>query len=184
MDDKQQHDEVFYIKRLNGGDRYAFNKLFDHYATKLLCYSQYLTHNREDAEEVVQETFMKVWETRDRIRPDLSFNAYIITIAKHLIFNRAKRNILEKSILDYFTYTTRVADRQTEELIEDADYELFKNYLINKLPEKRKQILMLRKNGYSNDEVAELLKISKSTVANQINRGLKELKKLVERYSG
>jgi RNA polymerase sigma-70 factor, ECF subfamily len=180
---KKPYDEICVIKQLIGGSTVAFSILFDHYAKKLFCYSQSLTHSREDAEEIVQETFMKVWENREKIRHDLSFNAYIITIAKNLIYNKTKRSVLERSFTVYYKYTHSYIDTGTEDQIENADHDAVKSALINKLPEKRRQILMLRKYGYSNEEVAQILGISKSTVANQVNKALKDLKKLLEKFS-
>jgi RNA polymerase sigma-70 factor, ECF subfamily len=183
VDNNKKFDEINAINLLNGGSKAAFNLLFEHYVQKLFCYSLTLTHSKEDAEEIVQETFLKVWENRQKIRSDLSFNAYIITIAKNLIFNKTKRKVLERSLFDYYRYTHKYIDTDTEDHIESEDFEAVKIALINKLPERRKQIILLRKNGYSNEEVALILRISKSTVANQVNTALKDLQKLFEKFS-
>lgn len=174
-------DEINAITRLNAGDKGAFNLLFDNYAKKIFCYSLSLTHNKEDAEEIVQETFMKVWENRTKIKTDLSFNAYVITISRNLIYNKIKRRVLEKSIFDYFMYSSSYIENV--DFIEDSDFSEAKNRIINQLPERRRQIIILRKQGYSNDEVAEMLHISKSTVSNQINKAIKELQGLLSKIS-
>lgn len=179
MSEKFSNDSDL-VEELIKGDQAAFKMLFDHYASKLFNFSLYLTHNKEDAEEIVQETFLKVWENRQKVRADLSFNAYIITIAKNLIYNKIKRNALEHAITQYYQYTSKYIDNTTEETIVQADLEAVRNVIIHNLPERRKQILLLRKQGYNNDEVASMLNISKSTVANQINKTIKDLQKLFE----
>lgn len=171
-------NETTIIKRLNDGDKNAFNTLFDHYAKKLFNYSLYLTGNREDSEEIVQETFMKVWENRSKVKPDLSFNAYIITIARNLIFNKTKRQVLERALYDYYHFTGKAIDAETSNAVEHADEEAVRNRLIDQLPARRKQIIILRKKGYTNSEVAGMLNISESTVANQINKAIKDLQRL------
>ena len=162
------------ISRLNNGDRIAFNELFDSYGIKLFNFSLKYTHNKEDAEEIVQETFLKIWENRKEIREDLSFNAYIIKIARNLIFNKAKRRVREHAMKKYYAGFSQI-DNSTENEIIYSDLNKFENKLIDTLPERRKEILMLKKSGYTNNQIAEKLNISKSTVENSINKALKYL---------
>lgn len=174
MSAKQVNFNQTLIDRLKVGDSAAFNELYDLFATKLLNFSFQYTHNKEDSEEIVQETFIRIWEHRENIREDLSLNAYIIKIARNLIYNRAKRRVREKAMKTYYTNTEGV-DNSTENQIIFSDLNKFENQLLDQLPQRRKEILQLKKSGYSNTEIAEQLDISKSTVENSINKALKFL---------
>lgn len=177
------YDEQSLLKKLIKGDQESFNVIFDRYARKLYSYAYVLTRDRIDSEEIVQETFLRVWENRQKINPELSFNAFLIIIARNLIYNKAKRRVLEHAVIDYFHYTYKYYHTDGQDLFEKTDDEEAKNRLIEKLPKKRRQILKLRMQGYSNEEVARILNISKSTVANQINNALKDLQKLFTRLN-
>ena len=95
-------DECTLLKQFKSGEREAFDRLFKMYAPQLGYFCLRLVR-QEDAEEIVQETFIKLWETRDKIKVELNFNTYITTIAKNLIYDmfRKKLVLLSKiSIVD------------------------------------------------------------------------------------
>lgn len=89
-------DEKRLLSALKNGDIRAFDAIFRKYASKLYFFSFDKTHNEAEAEEIVQETFMKVWETRAAIDPGLNFGNYLITIAKNKIYNTFRRRLVER----------------------------------------------------------------------------------------
>ena len=162
------------VCRLNRGEKEAFNELFDTFGIKLLNFAYKYTHNREDAEEIVQETFLRIWENRKHLREDLSFNAYIIKIARNLIFNKAKRRVRELAMKAYYA-RANIIDNSTEDHIIFSSLDHVENEIIKTLPHRRREIIILKKSGYTNSEIAKKLKISKKTVENSINKALKQL---------
>ena len=129
----------------------------------------------EDAEEIVQETFIKLWETRDKIKVELNFNTYITTIAKNLIYDMFRKKLVEQRYYQKF-----------QSLIQEqlaVENELFRKNLqevmfdsINKLSEQQREVMMLKCKGFNNDEIAELLGISKRTVEAHLNKAYKKLR--------
>lgn len=130
---------------------------------------------QEDAEEIVQETFIKLWETRDKIKVELNFNTYITTIAKNLIYDMFRKKLVEQRYYQKF-----------QSLIQEqlaVENELFRKNLqevmfdsINKLSEQQREVMMLKCKGFNNDEIAELLGISKRTVEAHLNKAYKKLR--------
>ena len=108
---------------------------------------------QEDAEEIVQETFIKLWETRDKIKVELNFNTYITTIAKNLIYDMFRKKLVEQRYYQKF-----------QSLIQEqlaVENELFRKNLqevmfdsINKLSEQQREVMMLKCKGFNNDEIA------------------------------
>src|SRR5690606_35511577 len=94
--------EVLLIGKLINGDQQAFSCLFNQYATNLLHIARKYVGDEEDAREIVQETFYRVWKYRQNMNASLSFKAYIITIAKRLIFNQAKKRLHELAYQEYY----------------------------------------------------------------------------------
>jgi RNA polymerase sigma factor (sigma-70 family) len=90
-------DERTLVINLIAGDERAFRAIFDRYRDCLYGYCLKFTKSKEAAEEIVQDVFVKVWETRSNLNPDLSFKAYLYQITKNLAFNFLKKAAGESS---------------------------------------------------------------------------------------
>src|SRR5690606_20977917 len=91
-----QHD---LLKRMAAGDQLAFGKLFHAWRDKLYFFLLRITDSPETAEDVVQETFAKLWANRERLDAVQNFGAYIYRMAENKIIDRMRRMARETSIL-------------------------------------------------------------------------------------
>jgi RNA polymerase sigma-70 factor, ECF subfamily len=172
-----KEDDQILIKQLQKGNYLAFNQLYAKYFQKLYGFSSRITGNKADAEEIVQEVFIKVWEIRETLDPEKSFNSLLFTIGKHKIYNKARARIYHQAYIEYISHHIK----GIEEL---ADQEIFYNETksvltdaINLLPQKRKEIFILSKiDGLSNKEIAHKLNTSLSNIENHINKALKVIR--------
>ena len=171
------YDDRQLLESVRNGDEKAFTILFNRYAGRLYQVTLKYTINSSVAEEVVQEVFTKIWLNRNQLVPDLPFAPYLITISRNLIFNKAKRKLLE---IAYIKYKTRVHNPQNNFTLNEVylhELELLLKKSVDEMPPKRKVIFKLsRERGYRNKEIAKVLNISERTVENQINAALKGLK--------
>ena len=165
------------VKSLKKGDLFAFDQLFLKYSKKLYYFAKGYLGSKEDAEGLVQEVFLMVWNKRKELKEHLSFNAFLYTVTYNAIRKYFRKKAREKKYLDRFLvdydgkYNKTVTDIEYNNLLELA------NEAIEKLPEKRKLIFQLsRHKGLSNMEIAKRLDISKKTVENQIHSALKFLR--------
>jgi len=165
------------LNLLKNGDHRAFEQLFERYAQKVFVFSLTYLKDEDEAQEVVQEVFLKIWLNRTNLKTDTSFQSYLFTIAFNLIrksFNRKARNdqyMLE--VIDTLDAGQDVVDYETNYGLITEKLEQF----IGKMPEKRKMIFILRKKqGRSVREIAEEMGISVKTVENQITEAMKYLK--------
>ncbi len=183
MGGKNPKSETALIAALKKGNQEAFSQLFFAYEKKLYFFSYKLLQSHADAEEVVQEVFLKVWDKRVTLDEQRSFNAYLITIAKNIIYNRASRKITEHAYREYLQRATPSIRHHTEEVVNFSDLNAISHRFINQLPEKRRKIFLLsRFEGLSNREIAKQLNISVSTVENQMNKSLKALRNYLYQY--
>ncbi|MDN5202172.1 RNA polymerase sigma-70 factor [Fulvivirgaceae bacterium BMA10] len=165
------------IIKLRKGKIQAFDSLFRKYSGKLYSFIFSYTGSHEDTEDITQEVFFKVWQNRENLNPDLSFNAYIIVIARNLVLNLFKKRARGNKYIYLTSRASRVYN-QTEDYIIFSELRYHSNVSVEKLPTRCKQIFMLsRQNGLSVKEIAEKLSISPSTVENQINKALKLIRK-------
>ena len=172
--DQEKNADYELVKSLKRGDLFAFDKLFSKYSKKLYYFAKGYIGSKEDAEGLVQEVFLMVWNKRKELKENLSFNAFLYTVTYNAIRKYFRKKAREKKYLDRFLvdydgkYNKKVADIEYNNLLELA------NEAIEKLPEKRKLIFELsRYDGLSNMEISKRLDISKKTVENQIYSALK-----------
>ncbi|MEO0331783.1 MAG: RNA polymerase sigma-70 factor [Bacteroidota bacterium] len=176
-------EEKIHISQLKQGSSKSFEILYRQYQPKLFAFCYHLTHSRTDAEEIVQQTFMKIWETRDRINPDLLFSSYLIQIAKHDIYNRTAQRMRDFTFQKYFTATTSQQSNVTQEQLNLHALQDTLHSLVQKLPFMQQKVFLLsRMNGFSNQEIADQLQLSRSTVENHIFAALKTIRRLLVKY--
>lgn len=165
------------IRELKTGSQGAFNLLFYKYERKLYAFSLSILPSREDAEEVVQEVFYKIWKNRDLLNEQTSFKAFIFTIAKNYIFNLLSKRVSETAYKHYYRDATSNQVNSTEESCYFHELKNTIEQMVSKMPDKRKQVFtMSRLEGLTNQEIAAQLNLSLSTVENHINKSLKTLK--------
>lgn len=166
------------ITRLNNGEETAFVKLFDMYSPVLLSFISKLNINPEDVNDTIQQTFLKIWENREKLDANVSLKNYIITVAKNDLYNSIQRNIVAKRHNELLgNHDPRVFQEPI------SDLQNILNKILDSLPERRAKVFkMSRIEGYSNKEIAEELGISKSTVENHINNSSTIVKKLLKNF--
>jgi RNA polymerase sigma-70 factor, ECF subfamily len=173
---KIEEDPIL-IRQLQKGNHLAFNQLYARYFPKLYGFSLKITGNREDAEEIVQEVFTKVWEIRDNLDPEKNFNSLLFTIGKHKIYNKARQRIYRQAYENYVKLYGNRTEDLTDHEISFHEAQFFINKAISLLPEKRREIFILSKiEGLSNKEIAKRLNTSLSNIENNINKALKSIK--------
>lgn len=164
------------VKKLRKGCHQSFTTLFHLYARKLYNFSYKYTDSHAESEEIVQEVFLKIWNKKETINPKLSFNAFLITIAKNHIFNKIKKETSRKQYRAQIEPSSLVTN-ETENKVIFADLAEIAKSEVEGLPPKRKQIFLLRRDsGLSVKEIAKQLGIAESTVENQMNKAIKTLK--------
>ncbi|MFW5759911.1 MAG: RNA polymerase sigma-70 factor [Cyclobacteriaceae bacterium] len=161
---------------IKDGDLRSFNMLYDAYKIKLFNFVYKTLKNKEDAEEIVQDTFVKLWQSKHLIVPEIVSDGYIYTIAKNSILNLLRKKFpATDSFEDLLQFEP--VDNHTEEQIFFSDLSELSQSVINKMPHKRKLIYNLsRGKGYSNQEIADELNISKKTVEVQMTKALRFLR--------
>ncbi len=172
-----------YLTAMKRGDRSAFEFIYHAFAPKLLAFTGKLVPNPVEAEEVVQEVFVKLWERKHFLDPEQGLDGYLFRMAKNLVYNKARHLVHELAYIKYLTGHIRPGENATEEQI---DYQEL-NYLLEEayttLPPTRKRVfVMSRIEGLSNSEIATRLQTSNSNIENHINKALQDIRKKLEPY--
>lgn len=170
------------VQRLAKNDVQAFNELYNLYSRRIFGFAYGFLRSKEEAEGIVQEVFVKIWETRNNLRSDLSFSWFLFTIARNLILNKLQHHQYEMRYQKDFMAETSGDDNNTEEQVFYRDMSDHINNLIMELPPKRKEIFLLsRFEGLSYQEISEKLNISVKTVEVQISLALKYIRARIKK---
>lgn len=168
--------ETELVKELKDGFTSAYDELFNTYGNRVYKFAFSILKSREDSEEIVQDTFFKIWEKRRTIDHEQSFKSFLFTIAYNNIMTKFREKAKEKKYREYFI--TNASDHYDQEgsiLFDDIQNQVQK--IIDRLPPRRKQIFILRKeNNLTYKEIAGKLGISSKTVENNINLAIKYIK--------
>jgi RNA polymerase sigma-70 factor (ECF subfamily) len=166
-----EESEAVLIKKVKNSDMVAFEKLFDAYQGKLLSFVR-MTLSR-DAEEIVQDVFVRLWETRDALDPQKSLKSYLYTIAKNRLYDNLRKSLYQKKYLEEAAIEQTSNYNTFEDYINLKETERVLNDLIQLLPEKRRKVFELsRFEGKTYRQISEEMSISENTVDSQIKKAL------------
>ena len=151
---------------------------------KLFRLALRITLNREEAEDVVQDTMIKVWNAHDRWQELDSIEAYSLTIARNLSLDRIKKMDNQNDSLEEQT-TERLDETSStpsERMIQKDKLNIVRN-IINELPEKQRSCLQLRDiEGKSYKEIADILSITEDQVKVNIFRARQTVKQRFQQF--
>ncbi|MBR8534121.1 RNA polymerase sigma-70 factor [Carboxylicivirga sediminis] len=167
------------VNKLAKGDIRAFDQLFEQYSQRLYAFAFKYLKSEVEAEGLVQEVFIKIWNKRQQLNADKSFHSYLFTIA----FNQVKKHFEKRQVIHNMVdvLAPDIADDSTEKGI------LYRSILhqvidlLNELPEKKRKIFeMSRFQGLPSKEIAKNIGLAPKTVDNQISEVIHYLKERVD----
>lgn len=169
----EKRDDNGLVKLLQKGNVLAFDSLFQVYSPKLFGFALKYLKNETDAEELVQEVFVIVWENRQMLKSELSFKSYLFTIALNKIRKHFNQKATSLRYIETLNYESEVTDSQ---LIQDNYESVLQqiNLIIEQMPQRRREIFVKSKlEGKSSKEIAIELDITTGTVDNQVSDALR-----------
>ncbi len=162
---------------ISRGDVVAFRKVFDSYNKRLFAAALKLTKSRDIAEDIVQEVFTALWESRENLSEVDNPEAYIFTIAYNKTYRYLKKVASDSRLYEALRSRMKVAQQSTEELLDLKETQDIINREVGKLPSKRQLIYKLsRIEGLTHQQIAEQLNISPLTVKKQIVLALRQIR--------
>lgn len=177
------------IARFQQGDEYAYNLLVKRYTDPLMNYIYRFVGDKIDAEDILQETFLRLYKNKHYYKEIAKFSTWIYTIAGNLakteLRKRKRRNIFSihnfmSTEKDYELPDKGVTpDKQANSVITDKEIQK----AINKLSPKFKQVIILRDvQGFSYEEIAQIVDIPLGTVKSRVNRARIKLQQDLKKF--
>ena len=184
--------ELALVRAAKGGDVDAFGKLVQRYDRKVFRIAQHITQNREDAEDVVQDAFLKSFENLPRFQEQSKFYTWLVRIAVNESLMKLRRRRTAKTVsLDEDIETENdslpreVADwaPNPEQMYSQAELKEILSKTIQGLPPSFRTVFVLRDvEGLSTEETAEALELSVPAVKSRLLRARLQLRERLTKY--
>ena len=180
---KPYYNEHILLKELKAGKSKAFLELYNRYHPGLYRYVLRFIKVPALAEDVLQDVFLKIWEIRKTINPDLSFQAYLYRISRNCVFKLIKKiasdETLRMKIMQQLQKNVTGADIK----MQWKEYEELFDHAITQLPPQRQKVFRLcREEGKTYEQAAAELGISRNTVKEHMVMAMKFVKEHFQHY--
>lgn len=174
-------EQALIIEQIASGNQNAFEVVFKEHYEMLCRFAFTYIRDADDAEEIVQNNFVKIWEKREQLNIKTSIKSYLFSAIKNACLNKIKHEKVKAEYAVEYKHTTSQIEDEVEEKSSVAEKI---EIALNKLPERCREVFVLsRYEGLKYQEIADSLEISVKTVENQMSKALKilrvELKALI-----
>ncbi|HEY1084674.1 MAG TPA: sigma-70 family RNA polymerase sigma factor [Prosthecobacter sp.] len=185
-------ENVRLMLRVREGDVRAFERLVDLHQNMVIGTAFRMLGNSEDAHDVAQQVFLRVWKSAPRYEPTAKFTTWLFTILRNLVFNETRRRTRRREIpleqedddhapQQFADHTAPAADQITQQ--EELEKALDK--AIAALPEKQRLAVVLRRHEeLPYEQICDILKMSLPAVKSLLFRARAELRKHLSAYLG
>ncbi len=177
------------IGNFQAGDVSAFEEIVRRYKDQLVNFAYRFLGDLEEAEDIAQETFLRVFRKRNAYRNVAKFSTWIYTItgnlAKTELRRRKRRKLISLSSLGFEDKDFDLKDTKKgpEESVHDLIKDEFIQRAINSLPDKFREVIIFRDiQELSYEEISSIVKIPLGTVKSRVNRGRLKLQEILSDY--
>ncbi|MCE5346488.1 MAG: RNA polymerase sigma-70 factor [Bacteroidales bacterium] len=171
-------DDGLIINKLREGDVLSFDYIFKKYNKKVFYFAISYLKSKEESEDVVQEVFMNLWKCREQINENYVFSRYLFKMTYNATCKKFRKQTSDKKQMEEVLKNVILEDNSTGQDIEYNNLLETTNLLIEKLPSRQKEILILNLNEQlTSEQIAQKLDISKKTVENYLTMAKTSIRK-------
>lgn len=166
--------------RLRNGDNKAFELIYNRYSRELYYFINKYISDRERCDDIIHDSFLNLWNARERIRDSHPVQNYLFRITRNLVFKELRKQINTSQIFKNENSNEELeihGENCVENSLADKEYSYIYNLAIDTLPPQRKRIFrMSREEGLNYKEIAGNLEISTQTVKEHMSLAMKSIK--------
>jgi len=177
------NNERLLLKQIAEGDEQAFAVLFYRYLPVLQPFALKFTKSADAAEEIIQDTFLRVWLNREKLEDIENVKAWLYKYASNECLNYLRKTLKQAKAIDNLSIDHPKQSNNTTETINLNDLNSLVAEAIHKLPNQRKKIYqMSRSEGMNISEIAAALDLSPNTVKNALVISLKTIREHLNKH--
>jgi RNA polymerase sigma-70 factor, ECF subfamily len=187
-----QERDLELIEKFKSGDKSAFEELYERYKRKIMNYLSRMINDRAAAEDLTQETMVKVYMKIDMYKPVGTFSSWVYAIARNLGKNEFRR-LGKAKIVSFDSKLGSESENTLADIIKSDDYDAYETiqndeindeiqHVLSAMPIKYREVITLcLVQGLSNEEASQVLKCSKDSIAVKLSRARKLFASIVTR---
>ncbi|MBW8682969.1 RNA polymerase sigma factor [Chitinophaga rhizophila] len=178
-------NEIHLVRAAAGGDRDAYGQLYTHYYPGLQVAITFITQDKDETDELLQETFLRIWKTREKLLLIRSFENYAFRIARNLLFDQLRRKKVHLKAIDTIAQRAAMEVTGGEGPLVYKELHTLAIRAINELEPKKRDIFLLRtEEGLSFEEIAARYDMAVVTVKKHYYAAFHTLKSVLEQHGG
>lgn len=176
------HNEEKILKALSEGDVTAFLKIYEEYWYKVFLIAYKRLGDKDIAEELTQDLFLKLWEKRQNLKPQKIGN-YLFVSIKNSVIDYIHSSLVANKYVDFYKAFNESSCSATQNIVEFDDLSEAIERGLSKLPVKTQQVFKLsRLDGWAPNKIARHLKLSEKTVGYHLTKSLKFMRSYLREY--
>ena len=184
INDLSEKQDKELVELLMEGSHDAFGELYARYKERLMVLCKRYLKNETDSEDIVQDIFVQLWETRHLLNPELSFSGYVQQITRNYAKDKLRHLDVHSRFARNILLNVTDLSNETEDEIADKDYAKLLNELVESLPERQKEIFRLsRIERLKYHEISKLLQISIPAVQKHASLALKRITEQLQQHA-
>jgi RNA polymerase sigma-70 factor (ECF subfamily) len=182
MTDYLNDEEVKWMLAVQKGDQIAFRKIVEKYQNSLLNFFYYMNASRQESEDLVQETFLKVYLYREKYSPTAKLSTFLFRVARNTGIDYIRK---KKAIPMSFEGDLLESPDSNSHSASENDWQGALEKALHRLPEKlRTVVVMSYFEDLKQQEIADILEVPLGTVKSRMSFAMKQLKDLMESKNG
>lgn len=168
------------LSALGNGDIRAFDRVYLSCFEPIRAFFRLLLHNDAEAEELCQELFVRLWENREAINPELNFRSYLYTMAKTSAMKYLRHKQVENKYVNFRIVEDPEQGGEPDERMLESELSLLLRISLERMPEQRRRVFeMSRFENMTYGQIADRLRIRESTVRAHLHHALKEIREAI-----
>ncbi|MGN6440130.1 MAG: RNA polymerase sigma factor [Agriterribacter sp.] len=172
------------LHEISMGNNDAFHQLFNACWNKVYATAFMLIRVHEQAEDITQEVFMKLWQNRQTLTAIENIDNYLFITARNLIYNRMRRIKTEDAYINYLLHISQDVLADADQLAAYHELQACINEGIYQLPpQQQKAFKLSRENGFTHEQIAREMNITRETVKGYIVRSISFLRQYLKEHA-
>ena len=173
-------DDKALIEAFQEGDEFAFVSLYNRYKGAVYAFCVKMLLDRAQAQDIMQETFLRVYENRDRLHSASSFKSWLFTIARNQCLNQLRRSNRQVPLEENDESNVRLFDTPVASLEKSERIEMVSHFLSQLKPDYREVLILREYHNLSYEEIAAVTRSTLSAVKSRLFKARRRLADYLE----
>jgi RNA polymerase sigma-70 factor (ECF subfamily) len=184
MKDFISYSDEELMQEIKADNMFAFDLLYKKYSARLYKFGYSLLKSQEETENLIQDVFLNLWQSRKRVNKGSSIKSYVFTIAYNLAISNLRKKVRDTEFVDYLKSLQEINEEPANVELEYNELSDKLDKILESLPKRQKEVYILhRVEGLKYSDISERLNISENTIENHMSRALKTIREKLGNYS-